>query len=47
MMYNCIMYSKRHGKLLFDFREDELWWLTPKDRQQLIPSWWSEKTERT
>ncbi|CAK9006697.1 unnamed protein product [Durusdinium trenchii] len=30
--------EKEQCKNLFNFREDELWWLTPKERIQLIPS---------
>mmetsp|Transcript_43033 Transcript_43033/g.88562 ORF Transcript_43033/g.88562 Transcript_43033/m.88562 type:complete len:360 (-) Transcript_43033:12-1091(-) len=31
--------KKEQCKMLFNFREDELWWLTSVERQQLIPSW--------
>uniref|UniRef100_A0A7S4QM87 Protein kinase domain-containing protein n=2 Tax=Alexandrium monilatum TaxID=311494 RepID=A0A7S4QM87_9DINO len=24
---------------LFDFRPDELWWCTPRDRERLVPRW--------
>lgn len=31
--------DKEQIKQLFSFREDELWWLNQKERQQLLPSW--------
>jgi len=38
--------SERQGaahQALFDFRPDELWWCTAKDREKLIPRWASAK----
>lgn len=31
--------DKEQVKQLFNFQKDELWWLTQKEQQQLIPSW--------
>lgn len=31
-----------HG-ILFDFRQDELWWLTAQERQRLVPRWFAPK----
>jgi len=30
---------------LFDFRPDEFWWVTPRDRERLLPRWASVKAE--
>eukprot|EP00930_Biecheleria_cincta_P088249 TRINITY_DN77489_c0_g1_i1.p1 TRINITY_DN77489_c0_g1~~TRINITY_DN77489_c0_g1_i1.p1 ORF type:complete len:356 (+),score=68.03 TRINITY_DN77489_c0_g1_i1:84-1151(+) len=31
--------ERPESKRLFNFRDDELWWLTAKERMQLIPRW--------
>lgn len=36
--------DRRSGHLfLFDFREDEVWWCTPRDRSKLIPDWFTQQ----
>lgn len=31
--------DRPESKRLFNFRDDELWWITAKERMQLIPRW--------
>eukprot|EP00931_Biecheleriopsis_adriatica_P052195 TRINITY_DN30339_c0_g1_i1.p1 TRINITY_DN30339_c0_g1~~TRINITY_DN30339_c0_g1_i1.p1 ORF type:complete len:372 (+),score=69.22 TRINITY_DN30339_c0_g1_i1:51-1118(+) len=35
--------DKTSYKMLWNFRQDELWWLTTKEREKLLPRWAQEK----